>query len=172
VAPGNLAGILTANAVNPTTGLDFNFEFTGTAPTYGTGTASVNDVLRLTGATPFAADLTTSNTVSIYLSATSGLGSVLQGGFFIDSGTAAIGNFASLVANPTVVAYYQKAGGAFSYNGQSYALLSDIGQSLQMGVATVPTFTVVVPEPGTLFLAALGLGLAGYALRRRRGVER
>jgi hypothetical protein len=29
-------------------------------------------------------------------------------------------------------------------------------------------FTVVVPEPGTLALAALGLGLAGYALRRSR----
>jgi hypothetical protein len=32
----------------------------------------------------------------------------------------------------------------------------------------VTTFTVVVPEPGTLALAALGLGLAGYALRRSR----
>jgi hypothetical protein len=28
-------------------------------------------------------------------------------------------------------------------------------------------FTVVVPEPGTLALAVLGLGLAGYARRRR-----
>ncbi|MFM8986552.1 MAG: PEP-CTERM sorting domain-containing protein [Planctomycetia bacterium] len=32
----------------------------------------------------------------------------------------------------------------------------------------VTTFTVVVPEPGTLALAALGLGLAGWAVRRRR----
>jgi hypothetical protein len=32
----------------------------------------------------------------------------------------------------------------------------------------VTTFTVVVPEPGTLALAALDLGLAGWALRRRR----
>jgi hypothetical protein len=32
----------------------------------------------------------------------------------------------------------------------------------------VTTFTVVVPEPGAIALAALGLGLAGYARRRSR----
>jgi hypothetical protein len=64
-------------------------------------------------------------------------------------------------------------------------LLSDLGRQLQVGVATgqsatfsgttstvtigqVTTFTVVVPEPGTVVLAAIGLGLAGWHLRRRR----
>ncbi|MFM8986555.1 MAG: PEP-CTERM sorting domain-containing protein, partial [Planctomycetia bacterium] len=81
--------------------------------------------------------------------------------------------------------YYPQAGGAYTHNGQSYALLSTMGLEVQAGVTTVAsagfdggttpitngqvtTFTVVVPEPGSLALAAFGIGLAGWAIARRR----
>jgi autotransporter-associated beta strand protein len=185
VAPGNSPGILTAEGFDPALGLAAAFEFTGTAPDYTSASASVNDVLRLTGTTPFTAGLTASNVVSIYLSGSGNLGDVFEGGFFTDSTSAAFTNFQTLVASGSFVGYYQSGTGAYSYNGQNYALLSDLNRQLQVGVTTVPsagfvsgsstvingqvtTFTVVVPEPATLVLAAMGIGLAARSLRRRR----
>lgn len=56
VAPGNSPGILTAQAVDPTGGLDRAFEFSGTAaPDYENAESSLNDILRLTGAKPLTA---------------------------------------------------------------------------------------------------------------------
>jgi hypothetical protein len=138
-----------------------------------------------TGTTPFTAGLTASNVVSIYLSGSGNLGDVFEGGFFTDSTSAAFTNFQTLVASGSFVGYYQSGTGAYSYNGQNYALLSDLNRQLQVGVTTVPsagfvsgsstvingqvtTFTVVVPEPATLVLAAMGIGLAARSLRRRR----
>ncbi|MFM7034901.1 MAG: LamG-like jellyroll fold domain-containing protein, partial [Planctomycetia bacterium] len=70
VAPGNSPGILTATSINPSGGMDFTFEFSGTAPNYASGTASINDVLRLTGTTPFGAALTSANTKTLFLNMT------------------------------------------------------------------------------------------------------
>jgi fibronectin-binding autotransporter adhesin len=69
INPGNSPGILTAAATNPSGGLDYNFEFTAanSLPTWNAPTASVNDVLRLTSATPFSSTMDSDNVISIYL---------------------------------------------------------------------------------------------------------
>jgi hypothetical protein len=89
IAPGNSAGILTADAVNPLTGLDVVFEFTKKgAPLLATPNASGNDVLRLTSASPLTAStLNGTNRITIDLQvADIARGDVFQGGFYIDSG--------------------------------------------------------------------------------------
>ncbi|MFM8292496.1 MAG: PEP-CTERM sorting domain-containing protein, partial [Planctomycetia bacterium] len=182
VAPGNSPGILTAGAVDPTAGLDFNFEFMGTAPTYGTGTASVNDVLRLTGGTAFTTLLSSSNAINVYLDVGSlALNDTFRGGFFTDQP----GSFAASIADANYTYWVSGTGaGQTIYENKTYKPFSSVYSSLAMQATTVsetatfaggsPTsgqvmqFTVVVPEPGALALAALGLGLAGWAIRRRR----
>ncbi len=181
VAPGNSPGILTANAVDPTGGLGWAFELTGTVPTYGDATASVNDVLRLTGSTAFTTALTASNAIAVYLDVGSlAEGNTFRGGFFTDQAT----SFASSIAAATYTYWVTGSGaGQTTYENKTYVPFANAYPSLSMGVTTVADtatfaggssvtgqvtqFTVVVPEPGTLALAALGLGLAGWAVRRR-----
>jgi autotransporter-associated beta strand protein len=184
VAPGNSPGILTADAFDPTGGLDLAFEFTGTAPDYANASASVNDVLRLTGtaSAPFTTALTSANEIAVYLDVASlAEGNTFSGGFF----TNLAGDFRSSIANAAYSYWVSGTGaGQTTYQSKTYVPLATAYPSLSMDVTTVATtatfsgesptsgqvtqFTVVVPEPGAFALAALGLGLAGYALRRRR----
>lgn len=196
VAPGNSPGILTVNAVDPTGGLDFTFEFSGTAPNYANASASVNDVLRLNGSTPFGTGLTGANTKTLFLNFTkaaltvgTGTATILQGGFFTDADT----DFLSLINNATSdnagFAVYVLGDGNGTdnyYNGQSYynwrnPAMFGWTQSLfaSTEVATgafaggsstgrVLTLAVAVPEPATCVMALAGLACGGFLMWRRR----
>ncbi|NCY23198.1 hypothetical protein EBX31_14760, partial [bacterium] len=90
VEAGNSPGILTATQVIPTSGLDFNFELFGFNPNYSSPTNSGNDVVRLTGPTPFGSSLTAANVLAFYIdlpgSFVFGSNQVIEGGFFADQG--------------------------------------------------------------------------------------
>jgi autotransporter-associated beta strand protein len=178
VDPGNSPGILTGPSVDPSAGLDFNFEFTQTgSPTWGTGTASGNDVLRLTsGSTPFATALAAANGVNVFLDvATLSLNDVFRGGFFTDLDAAFLGS----VQNASWNYYLATPGGATTYNGVAYSLY---GGPYSVALATVAetaafsggseagyvTQFTVVPEP--MMGATLALAVAAFAACwRRRG---
>ena len=192
VGPGNSPGILTATSVNPTAGTDFKFEFTALSPTYTSATASGNDLLHLTAASPFAGGTFTSgNIVSIYLNSAAitssllaGTNTTFSGGFFVD-GTYALAS----ALTPASFAYYTTSaalgtGSAVDYNGTSYYLLDSTiaakttlsdtavtGAGFATGTAsgTLLTFNAV-PEPSSQSLLAFGMAalVAVRALRRSR----
>jgi autotransporter-associated beta strand protein len=176
VDPGNSPGILTAPSVDPTDGLDFNFEFTLLgSPDFSDAFASGNDLLRLTAATPFTASLAPVNTVSLYMSfASLNPGEAFRGGFFADE----VGDFLASVSAASFVYYLADIAGSFLYNDIAYRLFDDyditvsaVTQTADFADGTVTggimEFTVV-PEPSTAgLLAVAGVLLALIAARRR-----
>ena len=180
VSPGTSPGILTAESVDPASGIDFAFEFTATgAPTYNAPAASVNDVLRLTGATPLTGLFTSNNSIDIYLAVTSlAQNDTFQGGFFT------LGDPAAALASASVQAWVLGDGnGTAAYlNGKGFYALAQFDPTLSLsvsvaavtadfgsgGVAGYVTQFTAVPEPGTLLLAACGLALAAWQTRSRR----
>jgi fibronectin-binding autotransporter adhesin len=184
VSPGNSPGITTANAVDPTGGMSFAFEFTGTgSPTYGNSSASVNDVLRLTAGSPFTASLSGANVVDVYFDVTSiAQNDTFRGGFYVDAGGVFIGS----VGNATYQ-YWVKGNGTGTdqtFNGQGYFSLANFDAALTITKSTVAdtanfgsgtvngsvTQFVVVPEPATLGLMALGSVMGGFSLWKRRRI--
>jgi hypothetical protein len=191
---GTASGILTAQQLNPTDGLDLQFVFSGTAPTYGSASNSANDLVRLTGGTPFASALDADNTKTLFLNFTKteltvGTGSItsLKGGFFTD--TAA--DFTSSLYNATwnnggftVYVLGDGLGTDNFINGQGYynwrnpamfgwdqsLFLSTVPQTANFGSGNVNgqvmLLTVAVPEPSTF--AMLSVAGVAYACWRRR----
>ena len=192
INPGNSPGILTTPQVNPSGGTDFNFEMTGTAPTYSNAASSVNDLIRITGATPFSQALAGNgtNSINIYFSGGAlftGVPKTITGGFFTDQST----NLASSISGATYNYYFADAIGTNSYNGVNYYTKAQYETAvLSSNLMTITVTTVaqtanfgggdingqimqvqVVPEPSTY--ALLGLSAAAFGAyrwrRRRRG---
>lgn len=166
VEPGNSAGILTASSLDGSAGLDFRFEFTASgSPNFSSATSSGNDLLRLTGGTPFSQSLSSGNAVNIFLNIASlQVGTSLRGGFFTDSNSSFFNAIQSaafiyLLANPT---------GQTSYNGINYDLYTG---PLTFQVASVPITAnfaggtvngqileiTVVPEPSSILFLVVAL---------------
>ncbi len=178
VGPGNSPGILTATATDSKDGLDYAFEFTGTgSPNYGNSSASVNDILRLTGETPFTTALGANNSVAIYLNVGSlSLGDSFRGGFYTDNDA----SFFDQIENAAFTFYLFNPEGEVTYNEVNYDLY---GGLLTFKIDTVremanfdggPVYGyvsefTVVPEPGSAVLWIAGLGLTlGWIGRTRR----
>jgi hypothetical protein len=104
--------------------LDFALEFTAaTNPDFGVPNDSINDLIRLTNATPFTTALDISSTVSIYLNITSIENSQqFRGGFFTDNDS----DFLASISEASIQYFIADPSGSVSYNGQTYSEYSGI----------------------------------------------
>ena len=163
------AGILSAAAVDGSAGSSFAFEFTQANPDYTQVLNSGNDLLKLTGGSPFASSLSSGNAVNIYFTqAAIGIGT-LTGGFFTSNAT----DFASSISGATYNYYVQSNSGTFLYNGQTYQTLAQYDAAKSVTISTVAANggrvmqMVVIPEPSAVAILA-GAGIAAVLLRGRR----
>jgi len=187
IQPGASPGILTVGQVSPVAGTSFVLEYTGGLPDYTAAAASVNDVVRVTNATPFVSSMTAANVVDIFLGVSSiSDGSTFEGGFFTNTRA----DFTASVAGATL--NYFVLGDTFGsdatldgqgyYNFATWKTTSGADPALQLALGTIPRTAIfstgsvegqamvltAVPEPGTMGLAGLAaLVAAGYAVRRR-----
>jgi len=190
VSPGNSPGILTTAGLTVDGGLDFTFELATTgSPNYADRTASVNDVLRLTGTAN--APLSSANTVAVLFGSPAagdiGPGDVFRGGTYFDLATTpeARDTIEGLIAPADWRYYvYGDGNGTHLFEGTRYYTLAEYDPSLSIErsvVAETANFaggTVsggvtqfsVVPEPGAALLIVAGAAaVAGvHRCRKRR----
>ena len=129
------AGILTApSLVNAGAGLGFEFELAVTEPDLASRTNSLNDVLRLTGATPFDVSLSATNTVKIYFKTDSVSGGTFKGAFHATELTPA--QLLSAITNATFAYYLKMPGGAERLNGTNYISVHSADVTVSTETAT------------------------------------
>jgi hypothetical protein len=119
ISPGSGPGILSADSINPSSGADFDFEFTTAgSPDFGNAGSSANDLIRITGGVPFSSNLGSMNRVRIFLNTDPfSDGQIFPGGFFTDNSA----DFLSFIQNANFEFYIADAGGDLSFGGQNYA---------------------------------------------------
>ncbi len=185
VSPGASAGILAVATIDPTTGMDFAFEFGRTgSPDYAKPAASINDVLRLTSNTPATGPLDPDNTIDVYLGVTElELRDVFRGGVYVDAAVDASDRalFLATVADASYNYYVLGDGdGTHAFGGLDYYALAEYDSFLRVEISAVaetanfggsPVYGSVlqfqvVPEP-TLPTLVL-LVLPALLLRRRK----
>jgi hypothetical protein len=191
--PAGGIGILTGDAVTPASGLDFNFVFSGSTPNYANSSASVNDIVRLTGGTPFSAPLSSANNVSIYFDSITdpsqfAVGTKFTGGFFTDADASFLASVQSARYSYYV---YGDGNGPYSHDGKNYYSIDtyvpgftstyNVGVGVETTTANfsggsslgqVATFTVIVPEPAACAITLAGLTACMGFLRVRQSQRR
>jgi T5SS/PEP-CTERM-associated repeat protein len=170
VSPGNSPGI--ATSINPTGGMSFAFEFTlaNTNPIYSNALASGNDILHLTGASPFSDNLTADNLISIYLQSAVAGDSYL-GGFFTGLSDAQL---EAVIQNAKFAFFVEDdANGTITFNGKKYDSLDATLVAMGTVLANNATFAdgtvdgsvlkvTVVPEPCTWWMLTAGMVILIY----------
>ena len=165
VSPGTGAGILTATALDPALGMDFQFEFSQAAPLFGNAVASGNDLVRLTGSTPFAMQMGLTNTILVdFQKAVVTAGEIFYGGFFTDTNV----DFSTDLMQ---AAFVSTLNGNPMPDGLFIRFDGFVPQTADFGGGPVSGRIAkieVVPEPGSLLMLASGLALLAVRRRVRR----
>ena len=164
VSPGNSPGILTATQVDPSSGLDFTFQFGQPgAPTYSNAAASGNDVLHISSGTPFTSALNSTNKLTLdFTGQTLHVGDIYYGGFFTDTA------IADSLVNGATFDYLGLNGASIQFDGMTAVGSADFASGTVLN-GEIMKFEVIsgVPEPAT-GLAGIAVGAIAFFARQRR----
>lgn len=180
VSPGNSPGILDVGQIDPSSGIDFLFQFTAanTMPNYLDRDFPLNDVLHITHPTaPFLSPLSNTDTVTVdFQVGALHNGDSFLGGFFTNQPTT---DFYGDGTVSNALFYYLFNGSALDLSQWQVDATTIAQPGTDFGVdyggvvdGRVMKFTLTaIPEPGSLTLVSIVCAGSGYYLRRRRRQE-